>query len=179
MREDEFPLLFMTRHCATFAGLMRKYRGRFMLTRKGRGLLEKEAFGEVFHALFAAAARKWNWGCRDGYPELYAIQSTGLISLRWLHLFGDLPRDEYSFYAQRFLKAFPAILRFMPNDAITKDREKMVRRAYALRFFERFALAFGLAERQGWPRDMFLCHLEGERLIRKTSLLNQYIDFRV
>jgi hypothetical protein len=177
-REDEFSLLFMTRHCATFAGLIRKYRGRFMLTRKGRGLLEKEAFGEIFHGLFAAAASKWNWGCTDGFPELYAIQSAWLISLRWLQLFGAQPRDEYSFYARRFLKTFPAILRFIPKDSSTKDPEKMVRRAYGLRVFERFALAFGLAERDGWPRDMFHFHLAGDCLIRKTPLLDRFIEFR-
>ena len=56
--EDEFPELIMVRHCAIWAGLLRKLHGKFRLTKKGGNLLEEQAYGTIYYELFKQACLK-------------------------------------------------------------------------------------------------------------------------
>lgn len=63
--EQDFGELYSLRIVAVFAGLMRKYRGKFVLTKKGLGLLESEDIGEIYFELFKAYVTKLNWAYRE------------------------------------------------------------------------------------------------------------------
>jgi hypothetical protein len=93
-REDDFLDLHVTRLVAELAGLIRKYRGRFILSRYCRSLLAGGSLASVYPRLFRAYVEQFNWGYWDRYPELRFIQQTFLFTLYVLTRHGAtwLPR---------------------------------------------------------------------------------------
>ncbi len=172
-REDDFYAVHATRLVAQLAGLMRKYRGRFVLTRKCRDTLERTGTAGIYPQLFRSFAEKFNWGYGDGYPELPFIQQSFLFSLYLLNLYGDEERP-LSFYEQNYLDAFPALLEEVEPRPYAPV-EKTAARCYSLRTFERFAKFFGLASIK--KRGLFYDTHPEESETRKTPLLEQVVHF--
>lgn len=173
-REDDFPELVVVRRVAQFAGLIRKYKGRFLLTRRGRELLDQSGPAGAYPTLLRAYATKFNWAWADGYPELPFIQHSFAFSLYLLSRFGGEERSS-SFYEDAFLRAFPALV----NEAEPRpyaSAEDQVRRCFTIRVLERFAWFMGLVT---MPRDT-----SGEPpftawRVRKTALLDEAVVFSV
>jgi len=170
--EVDLEVLHCTRLVAQFAGLIRKYRGKFVLTRKCQKMLVLEAYGEIYLELFKAYTTKFNWGYRDGYPEAGIVQHSFLYTLYLLASFGNIQHPQ-QFYEDKFLTAFPMALD-MFSESIYSTAEDEARRCYFLRSLDRLAVYFGLAELNLKSRRLY----REKYLVRKSALLDCFVRFK-
>ena len=169
--EVDLEVLHCTRLVAQLGGLIRKYRGKFVLTKKCKKMLVSEAYGKIYLELFKAYTTKFNWGYRDGYPEAGIVQHSFLYTLFLLVSFGNTQQPQ-QFYEDKFLAAFPMALdMFHENSYSTAEDE--ARRCYFLRSIDRFAAYFGLAELNLKPRQSY----REKYLVRKSILLDRFVSF--
>jgi len=112
-REEDFDDLHVTRLVAELAGLIRKYKGRFILSRDCRRLLAGDGMRAIYPRLFRAYVEQFNWAYRDGYPELRLMQSAFLFTLYLLSRYGSAWRPQ-GYYEDAFLTAFPMLLDEVP-----------------------------------------------------------------
>jgi len=172
-KELDFRELHIVRLVAQMAGLIRKYRGRFLRTKKCEKLLSASSHGKLYLQLLTAYVRKFNWGYSDGYDDHYLIQEAFLFSLFLIHRFGDEFRSPV-FYEEKFLQAFPTVLDEV-KDPVYGSKEDQVRNCYSLRTMERFARFFGLIELDGnYPG-----FVRRSYKMKKSALLDQLINFHV
>ena len=86
--EKDLDVLHCTRLTAQLSGLIRKYRGKFVLTRKCKEMLAVQDIGSIYLELFKAYATRFNWAFRDGYTEAEIVQHSFLYTLYLLARFG-------------------------------------------------------------------------------------------
>ena len=172
-REEDFGDLHVTRLVAELAGLIRKHKGRFILSRDCRRLLAAGGLAAVYPALFRTYAEQFNWAYQDGYPELRFIQSTFLFTLYLLTRYGDSWRP-HVFYEDAFLRAFPMVLEEVPESPVFPPDET-VRRCYTWRTLAHFASFLGLATVEP-VSDKLLCH---EYRVKALPLLGQAVRFQI
>lgn len=170
--EPEFMDLHKTRVIAELAGLIRKYKGKFILSRACRTMIANEGFTGVYSALFQTFATNYNWGYLDRYYNFDIIQRSFLFTAYLLHKFGDEWRDS-SFYFDAFIKAFPQTLD-EASHVTYGTPESTVSNAYILRAFHRGAKFMGLVE----MRELKDSHIFRYEII-KTPLLDRYISFHI
>jgi hypothetical protein len=172
-REEDFDDLHVTRLVAELAGLIRKYKGRFILSRDCRRLLTEDDMTAIYPRLFRAYVEQFNWAYRDGYPELRFMQSAFLFTLYLLRRHGDTWRPQV-FYEDAFLRAFPMLLDEVPPSQVVAPDET-VRRAYTWRSLVHFAGFLGLATVEP-VSDQLLCH---EYRVKSLPLLGQVVQFQL
>lgn len=171
-REEDFDDLHVTHLVAELAGLIRKYKGRFILSQDCRRLLADGGLAAIYPRLFRAYVEQFNWAYRDGYPELRFIQSAFLFTLYLLIRYGDTWRPQV-FYEDAFLHAFPRLLDEVPPSQVSSPDET-VRRAYTWRALEHFVGFLGLATVEP-VSDEFLCR---EYRVKALPLLNRVVQFQ-
>lgn len=171
-KEDDFPDLHVTRLVAELAGLVRKYKGRFILSRDGRKLLVGDGLAAVYPKLFRTYVGQLNWAYRDGYPELRFIQSAFLFTLYLLTQYGDTWKP-HEFYEDSFLRAFPAVLDEVPQSQVFSPEEE-VRACYTWRTLVHFAGFLGLATVEP-VTDAFLCR---DYRVKALPLLHEAVQFQ-
>lgn len=171
-RENDFADLHSTRLVAELAGLIRKYKGRFILSRDCRRLLAEGDLAAVYPILFRTYVEQFNWAYRDGYPELHFMQSAFLFTLYLLTHYGDTWRPQ-AFYEDAFLRAFPSVLGEVPPSLVFSPEED-VRRCYTWRTLVHFAGFLGLAEVEKVSDDL-LCR---EYRVKALSLLRESVQFQ-
>ena len=171
-REEDFDDLHVTRLVAGLAGLIRKYKGRFILSRDCRRLLAGDGMTAIYPRLFRAYVEQFNWAYRDGYPELRFMQSAFLFTLYLLTRYGNAWRPQ-GFYEDAFLGAFPRLLDEVPPSQVFSPDET-VRRAYTWRSLVRFAGFLGLATVEP-ASDERLCQ---EYRVKALPLLDQFVQFQ-
>lgn len=165
--------MHVTRLVAELAGLIRKYKGRFILSRDCRALLKKEGVSAIYPRLLRTYIEQFNWGYRGGYPEIRFIQSAAHFTLYLLTRYGDTWRPA-TFYKDSFLQAFPTVLQeILPDNILTPDEE--VRGCYRLRTLIHFVGFFGLAAVEPVSED-FLCR---EYRVKALPLLSEAVQFHV
>jgi hypothetical protein len=169
--EPDFADLHVTRIIAGLAGMLRKYKGMFVLTQACRALLAKHGLPGVYPRMLQACASKYNWGYQDLYPELPLIQHSFLFTLYLLHRFGDKCRLN-SFYEDALLRAFPNIVNEVER-ATYGTPERIVRDCYSMRCLDRFVSFMGLAEITQKSNDILNRKFE----TRKTPLLDEAVEF--
>jgi hypothetical protein len=170
--ETDFNELHALRLTAKMAGLIHKYKGRFVMTAKCKKLIKQQGIAGIYLPLLKAYTTKFNWGFRDGYDEFNIIQQSFLFTLYLLQQFGGEWRPE-QFYTERMIQAFPMVMQEVhPDDCAYSEPDEIINSVYTTRAIERFALFFGLAEaeRVGQGRQS---HSE----IRKTQLLFELLHF--
>jgi hypothetical protein len=172
-REEDFSDLHITRLTAELAGLIRKYKGRFILSRNCRALLTGKGLAALYPRLFTAYAEQFNWSYRDRYPELRFIQTAFLFTLYLLMRYGDTWRP-HEFYEGSFLRAFPMLLDELPQHAVFTPEEE-VRRCYTWRTLVHFLGFFGLATVEP-VSDKHFCH---EYRVKSLPLLHDAVQFQV
>ncbi|MEJ2419083.1 MAG: hypothetical protein P8Y45_19580 [Exilibacterium sp.] len=170
--EEDFADLHITRLVAELAGLIRKYKGRFILSRDCRRLLAGDGMSAIYPRLFRAYVEQFNWAYRDGYPELRFMQSAFLFTLYLLMRYGDVSRSQV-LYEDAFLRAFPMLLDEVPPNQVFSPDET-VRRAYTWRSLVHFADFLGLATVEP-VSDELLCH---EHRMKALTLLSQVVQFQ-
>lgn len=170
--EPEFGELHITRLVAELAGLVRKYKGKFILSRDCRTILAKMGLAGIYPRLSRAFATRYHWGYRDMYDELLLIQHAFLFTLYLLHHYGD-QWHKAAFYEDAFLRAFPQLLdEVIPRPFGTP--ESTVRGAYTLRALDHFAVFLGFAEMRATGPQW-----DAPREILALPLLRSAIHFSV
>jgi hypothetical protein len=170
--ESEFGDLHITRLVAEMAGLIRREKGMFHLTRKCRARIARAGLAGVYPLLLRTFVTRFNWAYHGWRDELPIIQHSFLFTLYLLHRFGDQWRAT-TFYADAFLRAFPQTLHeATPNSYMTTD--SIVRENYTLRALEHFAVFLGLAEMRpvGDPQSR-------QHEIRRVPLLDMAVPFHL
>ncbi|AGY92093.1 hypothetical protein SPICUR_05595 [Spiribacter curvatus] len=143
-REDDAPELHVTRVVAELAGFLRKYRGRFILSRPARDMLAATGQRALYPQLFRTYASEFNWGYRDRYPEAPIVQQGWGFTAYLLSIDGHQPQPA-TFYADAFHRAFPAIDHELEDDLLYRSPEELLRSLYTTRARERFADFTGIA----------------------------------
>lgn len=173
-KEDDFSELHVTRLVGELAGLIRKYRGRFILSRECRRLLAEGGTKALYPRLLKAYIRDYNWGYRDRYAELPFIQHAFLFPLYLLQKFGSEDRPQ-SFYEDAFLRAFPQILAEVPPQNYFPP-ERTVRNCFTVRALIRFADFCGLATVRPIEENNILCQ---DYRVKKLPLLDEVVRFQL
>ncbi len=172
--EDEFAELNVARLVAGLAGLIRKYKGKFIIGKECRKLLAEQGMAGIYPRLFRAFAREYNWGYADRWQEIPMVQHSFLFTLYLLSKHGAEWRSS-RFYEDNFLQAFPKVLQEVPPMGEYYSPEKSLRNCYSWRSLERFAGFMGLVEIE---RDSADRYSEGFYL-RKLPLLDYVVQFHV
>jgi hypothetical protein len=172
--ELDFHPLHTVRVVVELAGLIRRYRGRFILSRDCRAMLARGGIEAAYHAFFRAYVRKFNWGYWDLMPDVHFLQSSFLFSLFLLDRYGDewLPGV---FYEDQFLRAFPGVLDEAEEEPYW-SAEDQIRRSYSWRVLEGFLAFTGLAEIR---RTRVPGRVRTETAYRKTPMLSSILRFTV
>lgn len=150
------------------AGLLRKQRGHFMLTRKGESLLAPPKAGQLYRDLFLALFRRLNLAYFDGMPALPSLQQTLAITLWRLSIVARHWTD---------LEALPEEL-LLPTvvddlyDATAKYRS--AERILNTRLV-RPLKGFGLVETINEKKDYF----SQAKAVRITPLFDRFISFHL
>ena len=171
--ETDLEQLHCTRLVAELAGLVRKYRGHFVLTRKCKDLLSRQDNGGIYLQLFRSYATKFSWAYRDLYPPADIIQHSFLYTLFLLAVFGDDQRPQ-KFYEDKFLTAFPMAMDMFTESGYS-TAEDSARHCYNIRALERFAAFFGLAELVPASQKLHAYRYN----VEKTALLDRFVTFTV
>jgi hypothetical protein len=171
--EPEFPDLHVTRLIAEQAGLIRKYKGKFILGKDCRKLMAEQGMAGVYPRLFQAFARDYNWAFRDRFQEISMLQQSFLFTLHLLNSYGAEWRSNV-FYEDCFLRAFPMLLQEVGPIGGIYSPEKVLRSCYSLRCLENFAEFLGLVEIERDPVDRYA----DEFRLRKLPLLDHVVKFR-
>lgn len=153
------------------AGLVRKYKGRLLLTKKCKKTLNRNGLRALYPLVLHAYIRKFNWAYRDGFQEILFIQQFFLFTLYLLHKYGSSWRPA-TFYSDNFLRAFPMILQEIERKPFEAP-EDTFQRCYILRTLQRFAGFFGLAELEQASEGP----INREYRVRVTSLLEETVHF--
>ncbi len=172
-REENFFDLHVTRTVAELTGLIRKYKGRFILGRDCHRMLAGEGMAAIYPQLLRTYIEQFNWGYRDGYPELHFIQSAFLFTLYMLMRYGDTWQP-HKFYEDCFLRAFPMVLDEIPEHPFFNPEEE-VRNCYTWRTLVHFVGFFGLADVAPVSDERF-CH---EYRVKGLPLLHEAAQFNI
>jgi len=173
--ETDFGDLHVVRLIAEIAGLIKKQKGVFTLTKKGIKLQSENAAGELFHTLFKTFVGKFNWGYSDGYPECRIIQMSALFQLYALQIEGS-QWHETSHYEALFLRAYPSSVADFEESPYSSTKEKAAR-AFYVRAIQRFWFHFGFIEIQEIDKVPQLVYGKAYK-IRKTTLVDDYLSFK-
>lgn len=172
-KEEDFPELHVTRLIAELAGMVRKYRGRFILSRECRSLLVGHRLAGIYPRLLHSYTHDFNWAYRDRFPDLGFIQQSFLFTLYLLNLHGGGWLSAV-YYEDAFLRAFPKVLNDVaPTPYFTP--EKTVRSCYTWRAFVNFAAFLGLADVEPTADD----RIDRQERVKKRPLLDDAVRFHI
>jgi hypothetical protein len=171
---SEFDAMFLYygRCALRMAGIIRKYNGKLLITQKGTKLLEEKNRLELFKLFVEAYTDKIHWGFNDLFTDVPVGQMGFGYVLYTLSKFGHEEHD-VTFYAEKYLKAFPLTLTYFKNSFFPPEFEFLT--CFEVRTMERFCLWFGYIE--FIIRDN--SEDEQELYIRKTDLLDQVYRFDI
>jgi len=172
--EPEFREMHTTRLVAGLAGLIRKYKGKFILSKECRKLLTEQGQSGIYPRLFRAFAREYNWAYYDHLEEIPFIQQSFLFGLYLLARYGGEWRSSH-FFEDNFLQAFPNLLSQVHPVGSYYSPEKVVRLSYSSRCLKGFARFFGLVEIERSGNDRY----PEEFKVRKLPLLDQVVQFHL
>lgn len=165
LNELDFTPLHFLHALIDVAGLGRKYKGTFRLTRSGRSLLAPEAAGELNAVLFDAACHRYNLAYLDRFDATDSFQPQLGLTLFMIGKVAESPRSPQQLLAAGTL----------PIDPPRSDfpfRPESLFRYRVLRYLEWFGLLkkIPVAANDEWiERDLY----------RKTPLFDRFLSFGV
>lgn len=169
-KESNATSLHVAKITLELAGVVRKAKNNWHLTKKGAQLVRPEQRNALFQEIFKAFTQSYNWAYLDGYyhlDEQLARAGFGFSMAMFAHFGGEA--RSHQFYAERYMKAFPAFLTHTTGQTREPIALNDFLNCYAIRTFERFAYWFGLMERIS--EDNFWS-LEGSTS-KKTEILER------
>lgn len=152
-REVDSPALSMLHHNTILAGLIRKANGKLLLTREGTRLLMNKERSNLFLKTLQAYTDKLPWSNLDGYPAIPVGNVGWGFSILMLLQEGDKPR-EASYYASKYITAFPHFLATFPHGEHSRPERDLIR-CYCLRTFVRFLEWWGFVRNTEEPTSWF------------------------
>ena len=168
--EEDVSPLDALRHVVQYAGLIRKYKGEFLLTKKGERLFSENHRGELFKELFLSFFREFDLAFFGG-EELPEIQDS--IAYSFLRL-KDLAVDWVSIESICEKLFLPGVLELFPQSDATGIADAPF---YAeLRILKPLA-NFGLLELRH-KRNEELPKTQEIAEVRKTPLFDAFLEFR-
>jgi hypothetical protein len=180
-KEEDFYELNITRLLMEDAGLLRKTKGRFYLTKKYQKEAQQQGFKTLYPILFEYYCKAFNWAYLSRGDELPFLQQSFLFTVYTLDKFGHKPKSFYD-YQTLFIDAFPMVLNEVEWSTDTYNEETVVRQAYNHRVQQQFLWFMGLAsvevkdgsenKRQYWEDDKFM-------FLHKLPLLDELIQFTI
>lgn len=156
----------------TMGGWLRKEKGWFRLTRKGRKSVEAGFSAADYLDLFRTFTQKFNWGFQDGYPGLEIIQRAFLFSLLLVHKKGGEFLENYRL-GPYFVRAFPLAL--AESERFPCDPYERISRCFSLRFLERFCAYFGLIETKSLGEGP----LDRRFFLKESGLLDKLLTWKI
>lgn len=180
MSEPDFPELERARVVCEVAGIIRKYRGRLILSREARRQLADGGAAALYSRLATTYLREFNWAYTDRYPSARIVQMGFGFSLWMLTLQGQTWQTAQH-YAEAFLRAFPAGLQEFEAEYPVASNDpnpgETLRKTYLHCYFNRtLRTAFrdlGWIEMEWDPRGWRLEHCR----VRATDLLGRTVRF--
>ena len=142
-KEQDFRELHIGRVVFELAGLVRKYKGHFVLTKKALQLTDSE----TYKLLFTTYVNKYNWGYEDGFEDAGFFQTATWYSLVTLH---NLKGQEtpVADFIEDFIEVFPAVLQSFETTEYRTDIASATY-VYDVRMMQRFWKFFGLITLKG------------------------------
>lgn len=176
-KEDDFYDLNVARHLMMLSGLMRKYGGKFLISKQMKGYLadyqagNKKSLGDIYMALFKSFCVDFNWAY-SSYDESYGfIQQSFGFSLYLLNCLGGSYKDT-DMYGDCFIDAFPNLL--FEIEESYPSAEDNIKNCHSFWVFERFARYFGLADIEyKTGESSYLSNAE----VKATPLLKLFVQF--
>ncbi len=172
--EPEFFDLHVTRLVSGLSGLIRKYKGKFVVGGGCRKLMSKDGLASIYPKLFREFVTKYNWAYRDSWQPVPLIQQSFLFTLYLLKRHGG-DWQSSGFYEDWFLRAFPAVSQEVSPVGEYYSAEQRLRRFYSLRCLDSFARFLGLVEIQ--QPEAAKAH--GDFLLKKLPLFDHVVQFHV
>jgi len=173
-REDDFVDLQTARIILELAGLLRKTKGRFFLTKKYQRIVREKGLTGLYPVIFKIFCRKFNWAYRDGYDEVAFIQQSFLFSMYLLTLYGGDWRP-FLLYEDDFLQAFPMVINEIEPSPYSSPEDDL-RSCYSFRALQGFLHFMGLADIEIIPSDK---PFPVKYQIKKRALLDEVVCFSV
>ena len=167
--ELDLPDLLLTRTLAQWLGLIRKYRKRFVVTRRYHELMQQEGLSGLCRSLLEIYTQRLDWRMD---PNLFIVQQSFAFSLWALDRYGDRWRPT-SFYEDIFLNAYPHVLSLLEM-CEEDEAEKCVRQAYRQHVLVNFGAEFGLVELG--DGESFMGRMEA---VRVSQRFGQMVRFEV
>lgn len=140
-RQQDSISIENARLVAELAGLVKKIKGKFLLTKKGSLFLKPDNRLQFFKTVFEVFTERFMWSYNDGYPEHPIGQRGWAFSLFMLAKFGDQIRQG-EFYGDKYVIAFPHLINFFNHITYETPRDNCIR-CYVVRTFDRFFEWFG------------------------------------
>jgi hypothetical protein len=167
------------RLCAEHAGLMKKHRGAFSLTRRGRQLLGDERLGSIYGLLFRASTEKVRWDAFTGGQNVPEIQWAFPAGLLLFHR-----RARGGERADQLVHDFLPVLELLRSLELDRDHD-LTRADHLVRIqlIDRFGFELGLLEvadgaQQGAQRKDE-AHDHGKRSVQPTALFDALFEWQL
>lgn len=173
--EEDFRELSVLRFIASDRGFVRKYKGKFTLSRACRALLSDGGEAGIYLELLRTYCENFNWAYGDGCYENQFFQRSFMFTLYLLWKFGGLRRNT-DFYGERFIRAFPRLRQDLEEGSrpFEKDRvDYYIMLCLRLRVIERFAGFFGLVEAERTGKK----YTDEKHFVKKAPLLDEMFRF--
>lgn len=167
-RETDSGSIHLTRILIELTGIAKKRLGKLSLTKNGQKVL-KDNF-DLYKLLFDTFRNKFNWCYFDRFEDRLIGPLGFGFTLILLSKYGGKPRSDI-FYAEKYLKAFPALLDGLKP--VYHTVEDYAAGCYSIRTFERFVNYFGLVSLK--KEGVIIKHIV---TVQKTPLLDKLFKIK-
>jgi len=165
LNEPDYAPLDFLHAVIDLAGLGRKYKGTFRLSRLGRSLLPPEAAGELNAVLFDATCNRYNLAYLDGRPIKESFQPQIGLTLFLMSKVADTPKSPEELLA----------ITALPIDLPQSDHPFVPSAIFRIRVL-RYLEWFGLLEKERLAAND---QIGQQYLFRKTPLFDRFLSFDV
>jgi hypothetical protein len=170
-RQQDSISIENARLVAEVAGLVKKIKGKFSLTKSGTLHLKSENRLRFFKTIFEAFTERFVWSYNDGYPQHPIGQQGWAFSVFMLAKFGEQFRLG-EFYGDKYAIAFPHFIDFFRDVTHQTPRDICIR-CYVARTFERFFEWFGFVETEKGQSFFDSSNYKASQLLRKVFAIEE------
>jgi len=141
-KETDSITIRLARILTEVSGLVKVRKNVMSLTRAGEKTLQDDH--DILLKLLEVFMMKYNWAYFDSYGQNNIGRLGAGFTFILLSRYGDEKRLD-RFYAEKYMRAFPALLNEVEGDHF-RGPEDVLSRCYSTRTFERFLHFFGLID---------------------------------
>ncbi len=164
-RETDSMSINLTKILIQISGIVKKRHNKLSLTNLGKSVIHDNR--KLLMLIFTTFTDKFNWAYYDNFGENNIGRLGYGFTLILLSKYGSEKRLD-TFYAEKYLKAFPRMLNEIRESSYSTVQET-ASKCYTLRSFHRFLDYFGIIEIH--QSDMTL----RDGFVNKTSLFDKWI----